>query len=420
MTSTRSCSEGLETLAEWIDRSDRILVGAGAGLSVAAGMTLDGERYRRNFPDFIARYNDPNMYVAGFRRYGSLEERWAYWSRAIMMDRYEFEDNGTYADLLGLLRGRDYFVLTTNVDHCFQRFGFDKDRLFYTQGDYGLWQCSGPCCARTYDNEAVVRKMFREQSGMRVPTELVPYCPRCGRPMTMNLRIDDGFVQDDGWYRAAERYRSFARRAGRGRTLFLELGVGYNTPGIIKFPFWRMASENPESRYASVSLGTCQVPDAIADRSVGIDMDIRDALRAVSRSAARRPQSVLCALGHQPLVPPSPVLEGVEDRVQAGAQLREAVLDPGRHLREDLPRDQALLLHRAELLRQDLLGYASQRLLELAEPLLPGPQVPQDEDDPLIAYHEERGLHRARREFCDHAEAIADLLFPSAQTVRRA
>ena len=288
MRHTGSCSADLGRLRDWIADSDRVLVGAGAGLSTAAGMVLDGERYERNFADFIGRYHDPNMYVAGFRRYGSLEEKWAYWSRAIMLDRYEFEDNGTYAGLLDLLRDRDYFVLTTNVDHCFQRFGFDKRRLFYTQGDYGLWQCSRPCCQRTYDNEGVVRRMCREQRGMRVPSELVPRCPRCGSPMTMNLRTDDTFVQDRGWYEAAGRYREFAESAMRGRTLYLELGVGYNTPGIIKYPFWRMAADNRRSRYVSISLGTCQVPDGLAGRSLGLDMDIRTALESVSRGPERR------------------------------------------------------------------------------------------------------------------------------------
>ena len=259
-----------------------ILVGAGAGLSAAAGMVGTGPRYEESFPDFIAKYHDRSMYAAGFRNYSCLEEKWAYWSRAIMMDRYEFEDNGTYAALLDILSDRDYFILTTNVDHCFQRFGFDKSRLFYTQGDYGLWQCSGPCCKRTYDNEGTVRRMAAEQEDMKVPSDLVPRCPVCGRPMTMNLRCDGTFVEDAGWHRAAERYTRFARDSMTCSTLYLELGVGYNTPGIIKFPFWRMSADNHHSHYVSVSLGSCQVPDSISKRSIGIDMDIGEVLRAVS------------------------------------------------------------------------------------------------------------------------------------------
>lgn len=282
MAYTGIFSEGIEVLKGWIEGSDRILVGAGAGLSAAAGMVGTGPRYEEAFPDFIAKYNDPNMYTAGFRNYSCPEEKWAYWSRAIMMDRYEFEDNGTYVALLDILDGRDYFILTTNVDHCFQRFGFDKSRLFYTQGDYGLWQCSDPCCQHTYDNEATVRRMAVEQEGMRVPSDLVPVCPVCGRPMTMNLRCDDTFVEDTGWHRAAERYTRFAGDSMTCDTLFLELGVGYNTPGIIKFPFWRMSADNRRSHYVTVSLGSCQVPDSISKRSIGLDMDIGKVLRAVS------------------------------------------------------------------------------------------------------------------------------------------
>ena len=282
MRSTGSFSEEIENLREWIEESDKILVGAGAGLSAAAGMVGTGTRYETAFPDFIRKYHDPSMYSAGFRKYDSLEEKWAYWSRAIMMDRYEFEDNGTYAALLDLLEGRDYFVITTNVDHCFQRFGFDKSRLFYTQGDYGLWQCSGPCHPYTYDNKNAVHRMVAEQKDMRIPSDLVPRCPICGEPMVMNLRCDNTFVEDAGWHRAAERYSWFARDSMVCETLYLELGVGYNTPGIIKFPFWRMSADNHNSHYVSVSLDSCQVPDAISRRSARIDMDIGEVLKSIS------------------------------------------------------------------------------------------------------------------------------------------
>ena len=282
MTYTENFSEEIEELRGWIEGSDRILVGAGAGLSAAAGMMGTGTRYEEAFPDFIAKYHDPSMYAAGFREYSCPEEKWAYWSRAIMMDRYEFEDNGTYAALRDLLKNRDYFVLTTNVDHCFQRFGLDKTRLFYTQGDYGLWQCARPCCRETFDNESAVRRMYAEQRDMRIPSELVPRCPRCGGPVTMNLRVDDRFVQDERWYRAAESYAGFAERAMDRRTLYLELGVGYNTPGIIKFPFQSMAHDNPDGRYAAVSIGSADVPSFLRDRGIGIDADIRSVLEVIT------------------------------------------------------------------------------------------------------------------------------------------
>ena len=214
------------------------------------------------------------MYSGGFYPFESPEEYWAYWSRYIWINRYMDAPKPVYEALLSLMEGKDYFVLTTNVDHCFQKAGFDKARLFYTQGDYGLWQCSGPCRQRTYDNEETVRRMFEEQRDRKVPAELVPCCPLCGRPMTMNLRVDDTFVQDEGWYQARRRYRDFLRRHEGRRLLFLELGVGYDTPGIIKFPFWRMTLQAPDAIYACVNEERASVPEGIAGRAVVLEADI--------------------------------------------------------------------------------------------------------------------------------------------------
>ena len=360
--STGICSDdGIDTLRDWIRGADAILVGAGAGLSAAAGLEYGRKRFTSNFPDFISKYGYRDMYSASFQRYTSPEEHWAYWSRHIMLNRYLPEDNGTYAALRRVVEGKDWFVITTNVDHCFQRFGFEKDRLFYTQGDYGLWQCARPCCRETFDNESAVRRMYAEQRDMRIPSELVPCCSRCGGPVTMNLRVDDRFVQDEGWYRAAERYARFAERAMDRRTLYLELGVGYNTPGIIKFPFQSMAHENPDGRYAAVSIGSADVPSFLRDRGIGIDADIGSVLEALSGR-----------FRHEPLVPPSPVLHRVEDGREALPQGRERVLHPGRDLGIDRPRDQLVLLHAAELLCQDLLRDPRHRSHELVEALGPG------------------------------------------------
>ena len=218
-----------------------------------------------------------------FHVYGTLEEYWAYWSRYIFINRYMDAPKPVYDELLQLVSGKDYFVITTNVDHCFQKAGFDKKRLFYTQGDYGLFQCSEPCCQETFDNETVVREMVGRQKNMKIPTELVPVCPHCGRPMTMNLRCDDTFVQDEGWHKAAERYEKFLRTRKDQRIVFLELGVGYNTPVIIKYPFWRMTERNPKAVYASINLGEAITMREIETQSVLLDMDIGEALRQLTR-----------------------------------------------------------------------------------------------------------------------------------------
>ena len=214
------------------------------------------------------------MYTGGFFPYPTKEEFWAYWSRYIFVNRYMDAPKPVYENLLRLVQDKDYFVITTNVDHCFQKAGFDKKRLFYTQGDYGLFQCSEPCCQETWDNEAVIREMVDRPKDMRIPTDLIPVCPRCGKPMTMNLRSDDKFVEDEGWHAAAERYESFLRTRKGQKTLFLELGVGYNTPGIIKVPFWQMTYENPNAVYACVNQGQTASPREIADRSICVDEDI--------------------------------------------------------------------------------------------------------------------------------------------------
>ena len=269
-----------------LDRAEAVVVGAGSGLSASAGLTYDGPRFHTHFADFIEKYHFQDMYSAGFYPYPTLEEFWAYWSRHIWFNRYVPIPGRAYQDLLELVGGKDYFVLTTNVDHCFQRAGFDKARLFYTQGDYGLWQCSRPCCQKTYDNRAAVERMLSEQRDLRVPEELVPRCPECGAPMSMNLRCDGTFVQDEGWYAAQARCRDFlARQEGR-RVLFLELGVGGNTPVIIKYPFWRMTQSAPDAVYACVNLGQAYAPQAIAERSICVDGDIAAALSAV---LGRRP-----------------------------------------------------------------------------------------------------------------------------------
>ena len=272
--STGDYSKKIQRLKNELQSADAILIGAGSGLSTSAGLTYGGERFLKYFSDFHEKYGITDMYSGGFYPFPSPEEYWAWWSRHIYYNRYDVIPGKPYVDLLELVRGRNYFVLTTNVDHQFQLAGFDKTRLFYTQGDYGLWQCSEPCHQTTYDNEAVVRRMVAEQAEMRVPSELIPHCPKCGRPMTMNLRSDDTFVQDEGWYAAARRYEDFLRRYKNGRILFLELGVGGNTPGIIKVPFLRMTAQNPKATYACINLGEAVTMRGLEEQSILLDADI--------------------------------------------------------------------------------------------------------------------------------------------------
>lgn len=275
---TQDYNASIARLDKAIDCAEAIVVGAGAGLSTAAGLTYSGERFKRLFPDFIKRYGFTDMYSAGFFPFKDPEERWAFWSRFIWCNRYEPAPKDTYAKLLRLLEGKEFFVITTNVDHMFQHAGFPKERLFYTQGDYGLWQCSVPCHRQTYDNHDTVRRMVEEQRDMRVPSELVPHCPRCGEPMSMNLRADDTFVEDDGWHAASNRYTAFLQQHVTRRILYLELGVGGNTPGIIKYPFWKLTARIPEATYACLNFGEAVAPREITRQSILINGDIDETL----------------------------------------------------------------------------------------------------------------------------------------------
>ncbi len=270
----------IKILKQKLDEAEAVIIGAGAGLSTSAGFTYAGERFEKFFSDFEEKYNFHDMYSGGFYPYETQEEKWAFWSRNVFINRYCNAPKPVYENLFALVKDKNYFVLTTNVDHCFQKAGFDKKRLFYTQGDYGLFQCSLPCHSKTYDNEEIIIKMLEQQSDMRVPSDLIPRCPVCGRLMTMNLRADDSFVEDEGWHLACKNYEKFLDDSRAKKTLFLELGTGMNTPGIIKFPFWQMTREWQDAFYVCINLGEAFVPERakISHRSLCIDSDIGEIL----------------------------------------------------------------------------------------------------------------------------------------------
>jgi len=283
-------TEAIARLSDAFRQADAVMIGAGAGLSTAAGLVYTGERFARYFSDFGERYGFHDMYSGGFYPYETQEEFWAYWSRYIWVNRYMDAPKPVYHDLFNLVKDRDYFVLTTNVDHCFQKAGFEKKRLFYTQGDYGLFQCSEPCCKRTWDNESVIREMILAQGfvigegnepivpdgatpAMRVPMDLLPKCPNCGKPLTMNLRSDDRFVEDDGWGEAAVEYEAWVTAHQAMRVVYLEIGVGWNTPGIIKYNFWNLACKNESAVYACLNCDDARIPKELARRGIGIEGD---------------------------------------------------------------------------------------------------------------------------------------------------
>lgn len=293
-------SNDIHSLREALSAADAVLIGAGAGLSTSAGFVYTGERFDTYFQDFAKTYHFNDMYSGGFYPYNTLEEHWAYWSRYIYINRYMDAPKPVYNKLYELVQDKDYFVLTTNVDHCFQKAGFDTHKLFYTQGDYGLFQCSEPCHTATYENKDTICKMVESQGyvidengmltlpegiipKMTIPSELIPHCPKCGKPMSMNLRSDHTFVEDEGWHRAAERYADFLRRHRNTKILFFEAAVGFNTPTIIKYSFWRMAYEWKDAIYACLNAGEAYAPDEIKKKSICMNGDIGQILNQLKK-----------------------------------------------------------------------------------------------------------------------------------------
>jgi len=230
-----------------LEKADYILLGAGAGLSAAAGLDYSGKRFTDNFSDYIEKYGLTDMYTATFYPFSTPEERWAHWARHIDVNRFSQSATPLYMDLLKLAQCKEYFVITTNVEAQFAKAGFPTEKIFATQGDYAYLQCAKGCHDKLYYNEALIKQMLSETNDCKIPSALVPKCPVCGGPMTVNLRKDDYFVQDDAWYTAHGRYEAFLKKVENKRVVFIELGVGFNTPGIIRYPFEQMTYRNEQA-----------------------------------------------------------------------------------------------------------------------------------------------------------------------------
>lgn len=270
--------EQIGKAAEIIDKAEYILVGAGAGLSAAAGLTYSGKRFTDNFKEFIEKYGMKDMYSAGFYPFPSEEARWGYWSKHVYVNRIEPEALPLYKKLYELVKNKRYFVLTTNTDHQFYKAGFGTDNIFATQGDYGLIQCQKGCHQKTYDDIDMIKQMDQARRDCLVPSYMVPKCPVCGGPMAMNLRCDRYFVEDEAWHNAERRFGDFIEECHNGEVALLELGAGFNTPTIVRFPFERMVRENKNMRLIRLNLNEAIVPESFGERAIGINRDMNESI----------------------------------------------------------------------------------------------------------------------------------------------
>ena len=267
--------------AENIRNADCVIIGAGAGASTAAGIQYGGKRFTDNFAEFIKKYGGhymTDMYAAGFYPYPSEEAKWGYWSKHALMNRFDPPALPLYTELYDIVKNKEYFVLTTNVDHQFYKAGFDEKRIFATQGDYGKIQCQKACHPKTYDAKDLFRKMDKARRDCLIPSELVPKCPVCGGNMAMNLRCDNYFVEDEAWHEAADRYAGFLEQHKDKKVVLLELGVGFNTPIIIRFPFEKMVRENSSYSLIRMNMDEAVVPESFGKRAIGIGGDMAKAI----------------------------------------------------------------------------------------------------------------------------------------------
>ncbi|MGI6070030.1 MAG: SIR2 family NAD-dependent protein deacylase [Blautia sp.] len=279
IVSKESYEELIYRAVQMLSQADAMLIGAGAGLSTAAGLTYGGDRFTENFQEFIQKYGSAymtDMYSAGFYPFPTEEKRWGYWSKHVYLNRIEPNALPLYRSVYQLTQGLEHFVLTTNVDHQFWKAGFRDENIFATQGDYGLIQCAKACHSKTYQAVSMFERMNQARKDCKIPSSMVPKCPVCGGPMSMNLRCDQYFVEDEKWHQAAERYEKFLMKMEHRRVVLLELGVGFNTPVIIRFPFEEMTRVHETWSLIRLNLEEAMIPASLKKCALGIPGNLVD------------------------------------------------------------------------------------------------------------------------------------------------
>ena len=282
-----SYEEQIEQAADMVKEADAVLIGAGAGLSTAAGLNYGGKRFKNNFGEFIDKYGSmymKDMYSAGFYPFPTEEAKWGYWSKHSYINRIEPEGLPLYKKVYEMIKDKEHFVLTTNVDHQFFKAGFADEDIFATQGDYGLIQCEKGCHNKTYNAINMFKQMNQARKECLVPSYMVPKCPVCGGTMAMNLRCDQYFVEDEHWHEAAKRYGEFLEICTGKKIVLLELGVGFNTPTIIRFPFEKMMREYKEWTFVRLNIDEAVIPEGLGNRCIGINEDM---VKSVSDIASK-------------------------------------------------------------------------------------------------------------------------------------
>ncbi len=267
----------INKMKQLLKEADCILIGAGSGLSTAAGLKYSGENFQKNYKEFMQKYHFEDLYSASFYEFKTQEEKWAFFSKMILLNRYN-KPLTLYKELYDIVKDKNYFVITTNVDGQFEISGFDKEKIFAVQGDYKYLQCENACHNKLYDNSEIVKKWTANMKECKIPSEIVMKCPVCGGNMDMNLRKDDKFVQDENWYKQLKAYKDFLKEMKNKNVVLLEIGVGFNTPGIIRFPFEKMTMENSKTRLIRINKDYLKCFLDIEDKTITFNEEVKQIL----------------------------------------------------------------------------------------------------------------------------------------------